>query len=421
MAITALPTPPSTLLPALFATQADAFIAALPVFVTEANILGANAESDANAASASASAAFDAYVDAAIQATDATAQAVAAAASAASAVNAPGTNATSTTSLTVGTGSKSLTIQTGKSIVVGMSVKIAYTTTPTTWMHGDVTAYNSGTGALDVTVDVVQGSGTQAAWTVSLSAPYASGGSGAAAGANSDITSLSGLTTPLSIAQGGTSATSSSAARTALAAEGTANKDATGGYAGLTLFAINFKNVANTYTSLLTNANTAIRTYTFPDRTGTIADNTDLALKATLSGGNTWSGTQTFTGCTLEGGGTAVLQNSIIKGYKEEVVVANTGTSYTIDCSAGNVFKLTMTGNCTFSFSSVPATGKAFSIVIILIQDATGSRLATWPGSINWGGTTPTLTTTAGKKDFFSLMETDGGTTWDGFVSGQNH
>ena len=55
------------------------------------------------------------------------------------------------------------------------------------------------------------------------------------------------------------------------------NKDATGGYAGLTLFKINFKNVANTITSFFTNTNTAARTYTFQNRDGTIADDTDIA------------------------------------------------------------------------------------------------------------------------------------------------
>lgn len=64
--------------------------------------------------------------------------------------------------------------------------------------------------------------------------------------------------------------------------ENVANKDATGGYAGLTLFKINFKNAANTFTSFFTNSNTAARTYTFQDRNGTIADDTDLALKANL-------------------------------------------------------------------------------------------------------------------------------------------
>lgn len=63
-------------------------------------------------------------------------------------------------------------------------------------------------------------------------------------------------------------------------AEVTANKDATGGYAGLTLFKINFKNAANTFTSFFTNSNSAARTYTFQNRDGTIADDTDLALKA---------------------------------------------------------------------------------------------------------------------------------------------
>lgn len=58
------------------------------------------------------------------------------------------------------------------------------------------------------------------------------------------------------------------------------DKDATGGVPGLTLFKINFKNAANTFTSFFTNSNTAARTYTFQNRNGTIADDTDLALKS---------------------------------------------------------------------------------------------------------------------------------------------
>src|SRR5574343_177979 len=61
--------------------------------------------------------------------------------------------------------------------------------------------------------------------------------------------------------------------------EASANKDASGGYAGLTLFKINFKNVANTIVSFFTNSNTVARTYTFQDRNGIIADDTDLASK----------------------------------------------------------------------------------------------------------------------------------------------
>jgi hypothetical protein len=80
------------------------------------------------------------------------------------------TNSTSTTSLTIGTGSKSITVQASKSYVEGMTVRIASTASTSNWMQGLVTSYNSGTGALVVNVTHTSGSGTIAAWTVSLSA-----------------------------------------------------------------------------------------------------------------------------------------------------------------------------------------------------------------------------------------------------------
>lgn len=162
--VTALPPAPSTTAPSTFSALADAFIAALAGFVTQVNAIATNVYNNAVDAYNNAVAGLASQVAAA-------ASAVAAAASAASAVTSPGTNATSTTSLTIGTGAQAITIQTGKSIVVGMSLKIAYTTSPGNWMLGDVTAYNSGTGALTVNVTTTNGSGTFAAWTVSLSSP----------------------------------------------------------------------------------------------------------------------------------------------------------------------------------------------------------------------------------------------------------
>lgn len=67
--------------------------------------------------------------------------------------------------------------------------------------------------------------------------------------------------------------------------ENSANKDASGGYVGLTLFKINFKNTANTFTSFFTNSNTASRNYTFPDKDGTVAMTSDIT--GTNSGTNT--------------------------------------------------------------------------------------------------------------------------------------
>lgn len=86
------------------------------------------------------------------------------------AMNLNSTNSTSVTSLAIGTGSKTLTVGTAKSYVIGMTVKIAYTTDGSKWMLGEVTAYNSGTGSMTVAVRTINSTGTFAAWTVSMAA-----------------------------------------------------------------------------------------------------------------------------------------------------------------------------------------------------------------------------------------------------------
>jgi hypothetical protein len=106
------------------------------------------------------------------QANNAATSASNAATSAATALSAPGTNATSTTSMLLGLGSKTITIQTGKSIVAGMAIMVADAAAPATnYAHGVVTSYTSGTGALVFTVDYIFGSGTLSNWIVSLTAP----------------------------------------------------------------------------------------------------------------------------------------------------------------------------------------------------------------------------------------------------------
>jgi len=193
MPITALPTPPSRTDAANFNARADTFLGALPSFATEANAL----------------------------ATEVNGYVVSASASAASAVNAPGTSATSTTSLAIGTGSRSLTVQTGKSLVIGQWVTITSTATPANWMHGQITAYTSGTGALVVNVALTSGSGTLAAWTVALSAPSQGSTSVLTSGSYADpawITSLAAakISGQAAIANGGTGAASAVDARTNL-------------------------------------------------------------------------------------------------------------------------------------------------------------------------------------------------------------
>jgi hypothetical protein len=94
----------------------------------------------------------------------------------ATAMNFYSTNDVSTSSVLIGTGSKSLTVSASKSYVGGMYVVISDNTTPGTTnsvnsMTGQITSYNSSTGALVVNVLRVLGSGTKTAWVISQCAP----------------------------------------------------------------------------------------------------------------------------------------------------------------------------------------------------------------------------------------------------------
>lgn len=127
MPITPLPDPPLRSDSAeVFVEKADTFMAALPAFAVEAN-----------------------SVENALLTSTVT--------------------ATSTTSLTIGTGSKSLTTQTGKAWIAGSWLYIVSSSSITNTMQGQVTAYNSGTGSLTVNVTSVSGAGTFASWAIGLS------------------------------------------------------------------------------------------------------------------------------------------------------------------------------------------------------------------------------------------------------------
>lgn len=188
------PFPPISALPdapsrsddgATFATKADAWVAAVDGFTDDVNAAGAAIETigeevaadKATVAADKATVAADkatataaagtATTQAGIATTKAGEAAVSAAAAANSAAGALSVVATSTTSLSIGTGSKVITTQSGKGFAVGTRVQIARTSAPTTtYMAGLVTDYTGTT--LTVTVDETVGAGTHTDWTISL-------------------------------------------------------------------------------------------------------------------------------------------------------------------------------------------------------------------------------------------------------------
>jgi len=90
---------------------------------------------------------------------------------------------------------------------------------------------------------------------------------------------------------------------------------------------------------------------------------------------------------------TPTLTNPTITAYLETApAIVNSSTTQTIALASGTVLSYTLTGNCTFT---MPTATSGTSFIVKLIQDATGSRTATFTG-VKWpGGTVPTITTTA--------------------------
>lgn len=87
-------------------------------------------------------------------------------------------SATSTTPNTIGTGTKTFTIETGKSFVAGQVVIISDSANVSNYMVGQVSSYVSNTGVLTLTVSSVGGSGSISSWVVGITVMSASTGLG---------------------------------------------------------------------------------------------------------------------------------------------------------------------------------------------------------------------------------------------------
>ena len=155
---------------------------------------------------------------------------------------------------------------------------------------------------------------------------------------------------------------------------------------------------------------------------------TNLNISGTLgvTGVTTLSGALVYGGVTLTaavtGTGKMVLDtspaiatptitNPTVTNYVESpVAIGNSGTTQTLSLTSGTFQTVTLTGNCTFTMPTATA-GKSF--ILILVQDGTGGRTATFT-SVKWpSGTAPTITTTATTgRDIITFFAD--GTNWYG-------
>jgi hypothetical protein len=114
---------------------------------------------------------------------------------------------------------------------------------------------------------------------------------------------------------------------------------------------------------------------------------------------------------TISGTTGVATSNITLTGFYTESVVAigSSGTTKTLSLASGTFQTVTLTGNCTFTMPTVTA-GQSF--ILIVSQDATGGRTATFTG-VKWpAGTAPTITATASALDIISFLSN--GTNWYG-------
>jgi hypothetical protein len=132
---------------------------------------------------------------------------------------------------------------------------------------------------------------------------------------------------------------------------------------------------------------------------GTIAGSTAISTSGQLS-----------TSGKMSVGSTSVSTNTdldVTGAYAGNKV---TMSNATVDCSTGNYFCHTASSNTSYSFTNVPASGRAYGFTLEVYH--TGGTLS-WPSSVKWpDDTAPTLATS--KTHLFFFVTDDSGTRWRG-------
>lgn len=118
----------------------------------------------------------------------------------------------------------------------------------------------------------------------------------------------------------------------------------------------------------------------------------------------------------VSGGQVTTLTNPTVTNYTETVFSANSSTAITLNLANGTFQNITLTNNTTITMPTATA-GKSF--VLLLSQDATGSRSVNW-STVSWpSSVAPAITSTANKKDLLSFFSD--GTNWYGVTVSQNY
>ncbi len=175
--------------------------------------------------------------------------------------------------------------------------------------------------------------------------------------------------------------------------EAAANKDVSDGYAGLTAYKINMKNVAGTFTSYLTNTNTASRIYAWQDKDGTVALTNDItggtsagSFTTLAASGNVTLGDATTDTLNVGNGGIIKDANGNVgigaspTGSNAKVYISGTMGSGTSEHAQLNAptFQASTTSSAFAHRTSVTLNASAYSLAALYHYSA---RLASIGGA----------------------------------------
>lgn len=150
-----------------------------------------------------------------------------------------------------------------------------------------------------------------------------------------------------------------------------------------------------------------------------LIDDADASAQRTTLGLGTIA-TQASSNVSITGG---TLSSVKVTDYTEPKTAPTISSgTLTLNLNDAQVFDVSLNANITtLTISNVDSSANTVNaFTLIFTMDGT-ARTVTWGGAVKWaGGTAPTLTSTNGKKDVLSFLSPDNGTTWLGFVGGQN-